>query len=524
MIYDAKKMEVKDIISTNSVCIIGGGVAGIILALEISRRKLNVIVLESGTDVFDESTQVLYKAQSFPAIFPNPHYSRLRMLGGSSNHWENSTERFDPIDFEKRSWISNSGWPINYSDIEKYYPEAETYCGVNGGGYDLPSWLDQLKIEDLSESSKRLYTSIIKSAVPPTNFYRKYKNELARSRRIQVYKNANVTDIIFNESKNKVNGVVFQSDPGKKFSITAGQFILCAGGIENARLLLHFNKKYNDKLGNQYDNVGRYFMEHPVIRGAHFYPFSKTVPQIYSGYFHESKLVKARLKLNREQLESHKTYNLRTILVKQPYSTLSHGISSAHILKQGYIDENFGLHLSNILKDYDVIADAFSRKIADFPLIKNEDYEYDYQVLAMIEQTPYRNNRVYLGHKLDKFGLPKVKIDWTVTQIDRDMAWKSLELFAVDPAINKHGRVRLLYERDDRIWYDQLGFSQHHIGSTRMAENYSDGVVGADSKVYGTKNLFIAGSSVFPTGGHVPPTLTIAAMAIKLGNEIYIGE
>ncbi len=161
MLINIKEINESQTFQTD-VCILGGGVAGIVLANELSSNNRSIIVLDSGGESYEQQTQDLYKAESKPDIFPSPSVSRLRFLGGSSNHWENSVERFDPIDFKKREWISHTGWPISYEQVEKYYPNTKQYCGVGKEGFDLKHWEDKLNFKDVFSNSKIVDNAISK--------------------------------------------------------------------------------------------------------------------------------------------------------------------------------------------------------------------------------------------------------------------------------------------------------------------------------------------------------------------------
>lgn len=523
MIIDTRELAESQEIDTD-ICILGGGVSGLVCAMELLKTNKKITVLESGGAVFDQTVQELYKAESKPSIFPNTMHSRLRMLGGSSNHWENSTERLDSIDFEKREWVSDSGWPISYDEVAKHYPEAEQYCGVGSEGYNFNYWKEKLNISDLVADSKALHTSILKAALPPTRFYEVYKSRLLNKNNLDIYTYANLVDIEWESQSGKVVRAFFKSPKGTQYSIKAQVFVMSLGGIENTRMLLSFNEKYGNKLGNKNDLVGRYFMEHPVIRGAHLYPLKELNLGAYQGLFHQDQLIRARLKIKENVLRQKQLNNLRLFLLSQDKRILSHGISSMHIvasdLSKGEIPDHFGQHLVNILKDIDVIADSISRKVFDYQLSSDADKFGGYQVLSMIEQTPTYDSRITLGESKDSLGLKKIKIKWKLSDQDKQRTWQAMSLLSKDPSILKVGRFRLLTEREDRIWGDQLGFSQHHIGTTKMSNNPNKGVVNPECLLNGTSNFYIGGSSVFPTGGHVPPTLTIVAMTIKLANDI----
>ena len=282
------------------------------------------------------------------------------------------------------------------------------------------------------------------------------------------------------------------------------------------------NEKYNNQLGNKGDNVGRYFMEHPTVRAAHFYPINgKKLPSAYTtGLIQNARNLHFRLKITEQAQRNFEANNLRFYFTPKTREDLSDGISSAHILKDslsnGRVADNFGEHISHVLGDLDLIIDSFSEDIFDLSITDKDDEFSGYQIISMIEQTPDRNSKIVLGADKDVFNNNFVDIKWILSESDKRQTWKSLETLAQDAGLSAWGRIRLLPEREERIWGSQLGFGQHHIGTTKMSDSGNDGVVDKDCKVFGTKNLYILGSSVFPTGGHVPPTLTIAALSLRL--------
>jgi choline dehydrogenase-like flavoprotein len=507
------------------ICIIGAGVAGIVLANELINSGKSIVVLEAGGRKLNDQIQQFYRAQSFPDSFSDPTESRLRVLGGSCNIWENSTERLDNIDFLNRDWVSDSGWPIGYADIEPYYPAAEHYCGVGRDGYDADQWFGTEGFEDVRAGSNVLVPTLVKSALPPTRFFDKYGEQLTSQSNVQVFSHAALTDMDFDQEQQRVKRITFQANSDTRHSVDAGIVVFCMGGIENARMLLQVNEKYNNVVGNLGDNVGRYFMEHPTIRAAQFYPVNgRALPTAYQGVFDGSRLLRLRVKLNESSQFQQQANNLRFLFSPQSRRILSDGISSTHIvlddLSEGEWPDNFGLHIANILGDIDLVADSLSRKLLDAPLLDSAEDITGYQVVSMIEQTPERQNRVFLGDEMDAFGNKRIKIQWRLSESDKQQAWKGLELFAQDSGLSKWGRVRLLPERASRIWGDQVGFAGHHMGTTKMGRSMQDGVVDEECRVFGADNLFMAGCSVFPTGGHVPPTLTIAALSIRLAETI----
>lgn len=522
MLFDGKNLPGKRRIEAD-VCIVGSGPAGITLANELQSKFSNIVLLEGGGEAYDEKSQNLYAADTKHNVFPDPMVSRLRFLGGSSNHWENSTMPFTPIDFEKRDWVQGSGWPISFADVNKYYDRAGEYCGVDADGYSSEVWMSRAGLASPLQGSKQIVVKTAKSARPPTRFFYKYGPLLLGSHRISIYKNSNVVDLLFDKQTKKINEIYFTSDGEILHSVSAGIFVLCMGGIENARMLLIFNEKYDNMLGNRGDNVGRHFMEHPTLRPATIFAsapdfgkdLSTTLANKNIGLTHEYA---------EDVLRKHRINNGKLTFFNASNYDLSDGISSFHILKDKLIkgelpDEAF-LHLSNLLLDFDMVAEAISRKSFDKRVFSYADDPGGSGVHIMMEQTPSRHNRIRLGNSKDRLGLKKMVVDWHLGQSDIDMMWSGLMLLGQEIGALSLGRLRLLKEQSQRLFTDQMGFGMHHMGTTRMAVDETTGVVDRNQRVFGTNNLYVAGSSVFVTGSHVAPTLTIVALSLRLAEHL----
>ena len=180
MLFDCVNLAGKKRIEAD-VCIVGSGPSGITLANELKSKYANIVILEGGGESYDEKSQNLYQAEGIHAVFPDPMVSRLRFLGGSSNHWLNSTMPFAPIDFERRDWMPDSEWPISFADVNKYYGRAGEYCGVDADGYSADAWMSRERLASPLQGSKQVIVNVAKSARPPTRFFQKYGPSLLKS-------------------------------------------------------------------------------------------------------------------------------------------------------------------------------------------------------------------------------------------------------------------------------------------------------------------------------------------------------
>ncbi|MEQ8935908.1 MAG: GMC family oxidoreductase [Amphiplicatus sp.] len=144
----------------------------------------------------------------------------------------------------------------------------------------------------------------------------------------------------------------------------------------------------------------------------------------------------------------------------------------------------------------------------------------DGTVTTIMEQSPNKESRILLDHaSRDRFDRPRLKLDWRIN--DQDL--KTIRLVAEETgkafAEQNIARLRIAPEIVEG-GHPDLGMHSHHMGTTRMSALPRDGVVDGDCRVHGVENLFIGGSSVFPTGGGCNPTFTIVCLALRLGDHI----
>jgi choline dehydrogenase-like flavoprotein len=511
------------------VCVMGGGVAGITLANELSARGRSVVLLEAGGKRLNKKVQSDGAAEYVSPTYPSPTQNRVRTLGGSSTHWANNTSPLSEIDFEKRDGLINSGWPIAKKDIEPYYNKAAMYCRVGDDNYDPQYWHAKYGINSTFDGreSDILELGIAKASVPPTQFYHVNGQGLDSSNIVQVVTFAHVDSVDFNSDLKRIERVRFVSGSGVNCHVEASEFVMAFGGLENARMLLHFNKKNKNELGNQGDSVGRYFMDHPSFNAAQLYSNDPSKFTLFDGKLSEDyRLFTLNFfEFTRKALEDNGITNMRMPMSVATRQQMSHGISSLHILKDsltgGEIDGSVASHITNVLMDFDIVADTISRKVFGQKITEESQEKAGFIMPVMVEQSPHRDNRITLGTSKDRFGVPLMRVNWKLHETDRERMWRCLELFGTEIGALGMGRVRVLRERASRFFNDQIGFGHHHMGTTRMSDSPENGVVNGEHLVFGTENFSMAGCSVFSTGGHVPPTLTITAMSIRLADIIH---
>jgi hypothetical protein len=266
MFIDTRQVsQDKALIAT--VCIIGSGVAGISIALELEKQGIDTCLLESGGLQPDHETRDLYRGKSTGLNYQFADGCRARFLGGSSNCWGGWSRPLDAWDFEQRDWVPHSGWPFGLSHLEPYYRRTHEVLKLGPDNFDPSFWEKAIARSDVRRiplKSGKVRDTISQFS-PPVRFGKDYRRELRNARYVRVFLHANVTQIIPDPMAGRIKEVTVQTLTGKRMLVAARIFILATGGIENARLLLASNKVVPVGLGNKHDLVGRFFMDHPRI-------------------------------------------------------------------------------------------------------------------------------------------------------------------------------------------------------------------------------------------------------------------
>lgn len=496
------------------LCIIGGGAAGVAIAREFIGTDFSVALLESGKIEPDESIQDLYKGQwllqgpkSSKRDDNVPRMARLRQFGGSSCHWGGMCAAFDEIDFQSRPWVPDSGWPINRSELTDYYHRAATLLKVPRYDYsEFPDYNSSRPQLPFMKKGGALTTKIFHHS--PVNFGKEYGDALKNAKNVTVYFNASVTKLNADRPSGHIRSAqISPNHPERKIEIVAKKFVLACGGLENPRLLLNSNDVFENGIGNQYDLVGRYFMGH-----SHF------ISQAGAFFMHIRP-------------EALSLYQFEPDQVKNGHTSGYLNLSAATQEKLGVLNAIFGIgrwstdidgkahpEQSNTIQTISEEVTRIQTDLNPNSSITEPIYKKYYQVF--IEHEPLHTSRVQLMDDVDWLGLKKIDVRAQVSQMQLDTLKRTIMEFGKQLGQSGLGRAQLITD-DEKIFagvQQVLGF--HHIGTTRMHTSPQKGVVNENCRVYGHENLFVAGSSTFPTSGGVNPTFTITALSLRLADHL----
>lgn len=479
------------------IAIIGGGPAGISLALALASTRLNILLLESGGANFDPANQKMYAGSQSGLSYIALDAGRLRFLGGSTNHWGGWCRPLDEIDFEAREWVPHSGWPFPKNTLAPYYPRAQALVEAGPWLYDKadPSMAPQGPLLPLGEGG--VYTSWFqfsktRDSELPTYFGHRYEGELKRAAKLTPLLNANVTGIRLSANGQQVDRLDIatlnsQGGAGKTFTVKPRITVLAAGGMENARLLLASNDVVKNGVGNQNDLVGRFFADNPIPRDvATLVSFAGPLAPYYG-----ANLTLTNGPILRATFAPTQAFR-RAKQVAGSLTTVEQPVDLDEAGKAAVVTTAIALGV-----------DASNAKA--------------YSLGCGMELVPDRERRLTLTDEKDALGLPRLKLTMRMADTDFHLYHATLHEMGRQLLASKAGMIRISRHEE---WSKNMDWGNHHLGTTRMHDDPKQGVVNADGQVHGVGNLYVAGSSLFPTYGASNPTLNLVALTLRLADHL----
>jgi choline dehydrogenase-like flavoprotein len=504
------------------VCVIGGGPAGLTLGLELSTRGRRVCVLEAGGESYTASAQALLEGAVEGEPYPPLRSTRMAVLGGSTQVWAGWCRPLDPIDFQERPALGSPGWPIGRDELIPYYRRAHELCGLSPFEYDPEFWRAKLGRQPLTGDANELVHSWFH--VRARNFAELHRRRLEREPALDVLLHASATRLELGEN-GSVGAVAVRLQGDRRMRVRARQFVLAAGGIENPRLLLLSASTPERAPGNAHDLVGRYFTDHPFVnpgalvlrepRPLDFY-FPCPVEGVDGAGVRTTLTLPPGL-VQRDNLPSaalffHPRYEAHPAFTSPQVRAM---LELREKLRSRAVPGAAWPLVLRALRRPDRLAMALLRR-----LLVHEGPARRWRVRMMFETSSRYENRVRLGSERDALGRPRAHLEWRLSDADVSGMRRSVARF--DGAFRRAGigHIESMIADSNEAWLAAVEGGKHHMGTTRMHPDPARGVVDTDCRVHGTSNLYAAGSSVFPSGGYANPTLTIVALAVRLGEHI----
>jgi choline dehydrogenase-like flavoprotein len=524
MFIDARSVPTGTVIDTE-VCIVGGGAAGITLAREFINASFRVILIESGGAEMEQATQDLYSGSDIGRPYDMFPVSRLRYFGGTTNHWGRVwCDMPSSVDFEAREGVPYSGWPFSLSYLEPWYRRAESVLKLGPHGYAPSDW--GIAPGNIPEPFRGPHFACkVLQQAPATRFGPEYRPELRQAQNLRVYLYANA--LRFDSSEN--GGAAQQLNvgvlpDGRRFTVRARIYILAAGGIENARLLLLSENEAGTGVGNEHDLVGRFFMLHLEYSGGAIVltdPYADLTFQTGEDGAQYDWLNGTRRFVSYISIsdETKRQLNLPNMRWRFQYPRPSEVDALMRLIQRSGHGADILHDLAAVIKEFPGIATYTARRMV-YGRNKPRAPMASIPLNCTSEQMPNPDSRIGLGKDLDVFGLRKVVVDWRLAAEDLRGMTTGRRMLGAE--LGRCGFGQLRFPEDDSEWPSDMRGDQHHMGTTRMHRDANMGVVDENCRVHGAANLYVAGSSVFPTGGTFNPTLTIVALALRLADHVKV--
>jgi choline dehydrogenase-like flavoprotein len=467
-------------------------------------------------------------------------------MGGSTTIWGGRCMPFDPIDFETRSQVPGSGWPISLDDLAPFYPQANALAEAGRFSYEADDALGAAAPPMIRGfASDIVRTGGLERFSCPTDFGTRYARRLKVASDIKVLLGANCTCVRLDAQGRVVRELEFATLSGRRFRVAPRAAVLAAGGLETARLLLASRDVARAGIGNEHDVVGRYYMCH-VAGNVGTLVLKGSPRHVRHGYEVAPEGVYCRRRLSITASEQRRR-GLANAVARLHFPRITdprhrNGVLSGLFLARKLISYEYGKrlndgtpvtpslyarHLLNVIRD-PVDTTAFlahwvsHRTLAQrkFPsvILRNRSNRFSLELHG--EQAPRADSRVMLCARTDALGMPQLRIDWRYGAGDIESLRGTLDVLAQE--FERTGTGRLEYN-GDTLEEDLLRFGAyggHHIGTTRMGRDPRTSVVDPDCRVHSVRNLFVAGSSVFPTSSQANPTLTLIALSLRLGAHL----
>ncbi|HEY0266295.1 MAG TPA: hypothetical protein VGC16_06050, partial [Rhizomicrobium sp.] len=436
---DARTLPDKTVLAPD-LAIIGGGPAGISLALALADTRLNIALLESGGTNFDPRIQKMYAGSESGVAYTPLEAGRLRFLGGSSNHWGGYCRPLDEIDFETRDWVPHSGWPIGRKELMPYYRRAQALVEAGPWVYDDGgAAVTAAKGAPLPLGQGGLYTSWFQFSktrdnVLPTYFGHRYEAELKAAKTVTPYLHVNVTGIRLARDARQVDHLDLATldsngGAGKRFTVKPRFVVLAAGGMENARLLLASNDVMTPGVGNQNDLVGRFFSDNPIPRDvATLVSFAGPLASYYGANttMDNGAIMRAVFSTRRQYCESQR--NVGSLTTVEQATELDETGKAAVITTALAL----GVDASN--------AKAYSLGCG-------------------MELIPDPDRRLVLTAEKDALGLPRLKLNMTIADEDFALYRRTLAELGRQLLAGRTGMLRINYShREEYITNIYLDF------------------------------------------------------------------
>jgi len=495
------------------VCIVGAGAAGIVLAVELARLGKSVLLLEGGGAEVEERSQEPYRSEVVGHTHRGVHGGRFRAHGGTTTRWGGQILELDEIDFERREWVSGSGWPFTKSELARHYARALELEGLGGAVRgDDEVW----RVLGLKTPSYGELTPYFSRWCPEPNFAVLHRDALA-GERIAVWLHANATALEITDDR--VAAVRARTLGGSEARFTAEEFVFCLGTIESSRFFLQ--PREGGLPWNASGLLGKHFQDHidsnaASVRVKNRQKFHERFDNVFLGRFKYHPKIKLSEQSQRDRgvLNAGATMYFVSSIDEQ----LNAVKDSAKKVLRGRIAEMRGAEIVGLIGNLPLLARQAWRYKTAHRVYNPESASV--QLRVHCEQEPESASSITLCDERDSLGLLRTRLDWRISEAELRTISEFAQTAKRELAEVADVMVDPNLERGDPAFRVRCDDSNHHMGGMKMGISAASGVVDSDLRLYGTHNCYVCSGAVFPTSGFSNPTHTVLALAVRLAEHL----
>jgi choline dehydrogenase-like flavoprotein len=524
MIADLTAQPV-DLMLEADVLVIGAGIAGLLLASELRKSRVSVIVLESGAREQNDEVHPLNRVVQLADEYHGATYGRSRCLGGTSTRWGGALIPFLPFDLEARTHAGLATWPIRLNEVLPFLRPIEELFAVDHGSYD-EAFVEEYGARDIIPTGD---PDFIPRFAKWPRFSRRNVATLLRSQieedpDLSIWLNATATGFELDEGTRRVRTVTAYHMGGRRIVVTADRIVICAGAIESTRLLLLLDAQNGNRVFEGNETLGKYLSDHISVRTAAIKKAQAVRLNRLAGF----RFVGGTMRSLRFEL-SPSAQNKERI-----------GCAFGHISFEAIGETGFDT-LRSLLREYQKSArlrrDLALRTLGDFPYLARAlawrcfhrqlhwPSPARYDLHTVVEQLPRASNSIRLSHEKDPFGNPLAAIDWKIHSRDQEAVWayaRRFDLYWKRHGLSKIGELAWVDRTDGHDGHEILAANDiyHPCGTTRMGADRCSAVVDANLRVWALSNLWVASTSVLPSGASANPTLMLMLLTMRLARNV----
>jgi choline dehydrogenase-like flavoprotein len=495
------------------VCIVGAGAAGIVLAVELARIGKRVTLLEGGGAEIEDASQEPYRSEVAGLTHRGVHSGRFRAHGGTTTRWGGQILELDAVDFERRVWVSGSGWPFAKNELRPHYERALELEGLAAvTREDTEVWRGL----GLEEPQYSLLIAYLSRWCPEPNFAVLHRAAL-EGEGVAVWLHANAVGVEMDSER--ITGVRARTFGGKDMLFEAEQYVFCLGAIESSRFFLQ--PRDGGLPWNASGLLGKHFQDHidsnaAAVRMKDRRRFHARFDNIFLGGFKYHP----KVKLSEQTQRECGTLNAGATMyfVSEMDEELDRLKTTAKKVLRGRMGE---------LSTKDIAA-----LVGNVPLLARQAWRYKtahraynpdaatVQLRVHCEQEPLSASRISLCDERDSLGLLRSRLDWRISDAEQRTILEFAQIAKRELAGVADVGIDAQLWQGDPAYRTRCDDSNHHMGGMRMSASPREGVVDPNLRLHGTNNCYVCSGAIFPTSGFSNPTHTVVALAVRLAEHL----